>query len=141
MYMKMRQLHKKQYGFTIVELMVVIVVIGLLIAATAFAWSGWRDRAARAELKNDLTNLASAMDSRRNWSDGYPVFAPGTVFGNDSATRKVMIPSTNVTLTYRSGDTKNYCVDAVSSTRPSVQFFLRVDSSVNEKKPQPGHCS
>lgn len=47
---------KKSHAFTIVELLVVIVVIGILAAITIVSYSGITNKAISASIKNDLDN-------------------------------------------------------------------------------------
>lgn len=69
---------KKQTGFTIVELLIVIVVIGILAAITIVAYSGIQDRAQRSRISSDLRNLEHAIHLARN--DRATVL--GTITGN-----------------------------------------------------------
>lgn len=52
---------KKQSGFTIVELLVVIVVIGILASITIVTYSGIRERAQRANLQTDVAKVEDAV--------------------------------------------------------------------------------
>ena len=128
----------KQIGFTIVELLVVIVVLGILVSLSYFAFNSWRDRVAETELKSDLNGLYSAMESARNWSNGYPALAQGTVFDGNTTTKAIFTQSDNVKLTYYQGDSKTYCVDAVSKARPSISMFLSTKDG--NKEPKKGTC-
>jgi general secretion pathway protein G len=49
---------KQQSGFTIVELLIVIVVIGILAAITIVAYNGVQNRAKTAALTSDLRGAA-----------------------------------------------------------------------------------
>jgi len=49
------------YGFTIVELLVVIVVIGVLATITIISYSGVQNRAVEASLKSDLNNASKKL--------------------------------------------------------------------------------
>lgn len=60
---------KKQTGFTIVELLIVIVVIGILAGITAAAYSGIRNSARDSKVDADMHNLQKAIDLARR-SDG-----------------------------------------------------------------------
>lgn len=55
----------KQTGFTIVELLIVIVVIGILAAITIVAFNGVQDRAKASRANSDLSSLAKAIQSAR----------------------------------------------------------------------------
>lgn len=50
-------------GFTIVELLVVIVVIGVLAAITMVSYNGIQERARTAKINSDLNNLTKAIQA------------------------------------------------------------------------------
>lgn len=52
---------KKTQGFTVVELLIVIVVIGILAAITIVSFQGIQGRARTVALKSDLTNTGKKM--------------------------------------------------------------------------------
>lgn len=52
---------KKQDGFTIVELLIVIVVIGILAAITIVAFNGVQDRARQQSVMSDLQSIKKSM--------------------------------------------------------------------------------
>lgn len=49
-------------GFTIVELIIVVVVIGILAGITVVAYNGLTDRARKATLENDLKSAAKVVE-------------------------------------------------------------------------------
>lgn len=55
----------KQRGFTIVELLIVIVIIGILAAITIVAYNGIQERARAAKASSDLSSLAKAIQAAR----------------------------------------------------------------------------
>lgn len=55
-------------GFTIVELLIVIVVIGILAAITIVAYNGIQDRARSGKAKADINQLAKAMTAAKTLS-------------------------------------------------------------------------
>lgn len=57
---------QKQKGFTIVELLIVIVVIGILAAISVVAYNSVTDRANTNKISADLRNLRQAIDVARN---------------------------------------------------------------------------
>lgn len=58
-------------GFTLVELLIVVVVIGILLAILIPKWANSKDRASEAAMKSDLRNLASAQESYFYDNDTY----------------------------------------------------------------------
>lgn len=56
---------QRQSGFTIVELLIVIVIIGILAAITIVAYNGIQDRARNASIQSDLTNFAKKLETAR----------------------------------------------------------------------------
>lgn len=54
-------------GFTIVELVVVIVVMGILATITVASYGNWRERTVTNQIKSDLNGVATAMENVRNF--------------------------------------------------------------------------
>lgn len=79
----MISLRKKQTGFTIVELLIVIVVIGILAAIVITTFTGVQKRARDSERKSDLQALSSQMEVYFADNSKYPTLANM----NDSAWR------------------------------------------------------
>jgi len=65
----------KQTGFTIVELLIVIVVIGILAAITIVAYNGVQNRAYDTAVQNDLNSFANRLELTKvdSISGSYPV--------------------------------------------------------------------
>jgi len=62
-------------GFTIVELLIVIVVIGILAAITIVAFNGISGRAKVAALTSDLKSAVTKLESDKATSGAYPATA------------------------------------------------------------------
>lgn len=65
----------KKQGFTIVELLIVIVVIGILAAITIVAFNGIQNKARVATVQSDLKNAVTSLESYKvgtSASDLYP---------------------------------------------------------------------
>jgi prepilin-type N-terminal cleavage/methylation domain-containing protein len=69
----MSKAHPKQKGFTIVELLVVIVVIGILAAITIVSYTGISSKAIVASLQSDLTSSAQKLKMYYTEYGSYPV--------------------------------------------------------------------
>lgn len=63
----------KQIGFTIVELLIVIVVIAILAAITIVAYNGIQNRANDTAIQNDLKSLAKKLELYNVDNGVYPV--------------------------------------------------------------------
>lgn len=65
---------KKQIkGFTLVELIVVIAVVGILMAIILVAYPAYQTRARNNERKSDLTQLATALEAYAQRRNNYMV--------------------------------------------------------------------
>lgn len=66
-----------QKGFTIIELLVVIVVIAILVALTLPNLFSAQTRARDTERKNDLKNAQQQLESYYNDNNSYPTTSEG----------------------------------------------------------------
>ena len=102
----------QQHGFTIVELLVVIVVIGILAAITVVAYTGISQKAIVASLQSDLTNSVPKLKMYQVEHGAYPA----TLDGSNCPTGPA---DTNYCLKPSSGNTFAY-----SSSNPYSSFSL-----------------
>jgi prepilin-type N-terminal cleavage/methylation domain-containing protein len=63
---------RKQTGFTIVELLIVIVVIGILAAITIVAYNGIQDRARDVRTQSDIKNVYMIVEKYAVDNGSYP---------------------------------------------------------------------
>lgn len=64
--------HKKQTGFTIVELLIVIAIIGILAAIVIVAYNGIQARAYDASVQSDQTAISKALRRYKVLHGSYP---------------------------------------------------------------------
>ncbi|MES2630863.1 MAG: prepilin-type N-terminal cleavage/methylation domain-containing protein [Patescibacteria group bacterium] len=118
---------KRKAGFTIVELIIVIVVIGILAGIVIIAYGAWQSRLASDVVKSDLTNVVSAMENTRNFGDvGYPSAVPASIVGSN----KVTLAGGG-----RPGG-KTFCVEG-TSTATTKKFYV----SNKQVDPIEGSCT
>ena len=65
-------MHKKAYGFTIVELLIVIVVIAILAAISIVAYTGIQGRARDAQRLQDMSTIVKALEAYKVLNGNYP---------------------------------------------------------------------
>ncbi len=63
---------EQKLGFTIVELMVIIIVIGILAAMGAMYWHGVQERAFNSRIQHDMTTYESAFKLYASQEKEYP---------------------------------------------------------------------
>lgn len=103
---------KKQTGFTIVELLIVIVVIGILAAITIVAYNGIQQRAYEASLQSDLRQGAKQLALDYTLTSSYPTSLAAANSGNG------LKSSNGTTYQYSYNNNVNppsFCLAAVSS--------------------------
>jgi general secretion pathway protein G len=59
-------------AFTLVEIMIVVVIIGLMAGLVTYATSGYLDRAKRQRARSDIATYSGAVDSYYLAKGGYP---------------------------------------------------------------------
>lgn len=104
--MNAMQWAKKQSGFTIVELLIVVVVIAILAAITIVAYNGIQNRAKESVLKSDIAQAIRKLEIAKSQSASqqYP-----------SVANADLRSSTGTTLTYSPNVTTNaYCISVAN---------------------------
>lgn len=116
---------QKRTGFTIVELLIVIVVIAILAAITIVAYNGIQNRAKDASVQTELASAAKKIEVYKSQNaDAYP---PSLAVAD--------VRSSSNTLNYVYNATNNaYCL---SSSNANIQYFI---SNVTQQS-RPGTCT
>jgi len=103
-------------GFTIVELLVVIVVIGILAAITVVSYTGITTKANKAAAIQNSSSVAAAADAYFAENQSYPAaisnISDGTVKVPSTIGLKITVPSgttTPASITYIAATT-GYCI-------------------------------
>ncbi len=112
----MKKVLSIQKGFTLVELLVVVAVIGILSTLLVANFIGVRQRGRDAQRKSNLRQMQSALELYRADQAGYPTSLPacGAAFtsidGKAIYMQKVPCDPSGVSYSYTSSDTTKYTV-------------------------------
>ena len=125
-------------GFTIVELLIVIVVIGILAAIVIVAYNGIQDRSKNTKYQTDATALQKGAEAVNADLGSYPTgtdAATLTTSFNSSATFKVpsgvgvayvtAAPDDADAITAADGTTRTYSVDPCTSGGVKIFYPVR----------------
>lgn len=107
----------KQKGFTIVELLIVIVVIGILAAITIVAYNGIQQRTHQTVVQSDFSSSGKKLEEYRilNTGNAYPYNA-------------TMFVASGVKFSVKSYRYIAYCYNSASSTTFAL-VAMTIDSS------------
>jgi type IV pilus assembly protein PilA len=105
--------HMADGGFTVIEMLVLIVIVGVLLAIAVPAYLGFRDRTASSTAKS---NLRAALPAATAYREDH-----GTYRGMDSTDLLAIDPGISTTLTVTSAGRSSFCLtDTVSGRTWSV---------------------
>jgi prepilin-type N-terminal cleavage/methylation domain-containing protein len=114
---------KNNKGFTIVELLVVIVVIGILAAITIVAYSGITNRANTASIQSDLANASQQLKMYYTTYGYYP-----TAFNGSNCPSN---PTLDTSYCIKLSSGNSYSYNSVLTTSAPSTFHLTVTNTSN----------
>lgn len=112
-------MHRK-FGFTVVELLVAIVIIGVLATLTFFGWIGYTERAKTASLISDVTNASRIIEAEYSLSNSI-AYATSTSSLNGG---RGLVTSSGNTLTYTYDNNSNPAAYCVSVSNGSKSYMI-----------------
>lgn len=116
-------------GFTIVELLVVIVVIGILASITIISYSGVSKKAIEASIQSDIANAAKQLKvfQATDPNEYYPATINCAL--PDSATNKCIKSSSGLTFVYSPQNGTNPRTFTLDATKSGLTYRITNDSS------------
>lgn len=122
---------RKLSGFTIVELLIVIVVIGILAGVVIVGYSGVSKRAITASVESDGANAVKVIDMFRLEKDAYPTAINCTATTSDQV---CVTPSAGNTYSYTPSSATNPQAYRLYSTNLSTEIASYVSNTVSAPK-------
>lgn len=113
----MTSLNNKQRGFTIVELLIVIVVIGILAALVVTTFTGIQQKARNTERQTDIKAIHGQIEAYYAQNGSYP--ALGTSGSNDGINDA----------TWRATNMKGLDADALKDPKGTTQELAATSSA------------
>ena len=133
---------RAESGFTIVELLIVIVVIGILAAIVIVAYNGIQDRSRNTRYQTDAQSLVKVAEAINADTGSYPAgdaasFNASTVASlpqNVSVTLVTTAPTNNAAfntaaITAADGNPRTYTVDSCGGAGLKIYYPVRGGSA------------
>lgn len=119
----------QQSGFTIVELLIVIVVIGILAAISIVAFNGVLRKANVATIESDLSNAVKTLKSAEVTNGTFP---------NDSSSVRA---SSGVTYQYSVNTSANPQTFCITATKGTLSYYITQAGGKTTEGACPGHVA
>lgn len=118
-------LNRNKFGFTIVELLIVIVIIGILAAISIVAYSGITSRAVAASVESDLANASKKIKMFYAENSVYPTSISDCP--SPSSQNLCLKPSSGNSFSYSPIGSSNFYLKSTNTN--GVSYYTNNDSS------------
>lgn len=130
-----RPIIESSHGFTIVELLIVIVVIGILAAVTIVAFNGITQRAVIAIISGDLSSASKRL--KLDQVDLSGAFPPSAAAANSGLGLQASPGNTYQYSVNNSANPGSFCL---TGTNNSTSYFITQDGGTPTVGACPGHA-
>jgi general secretion pathway protein G len=120
---KVRKFLRGEQGFTLVEMMVVLVIIAVLIAGGITYYLGYISRAKITKADGDIATIQASLESYYAQNQAYPTTSADLTAAGCSATMVTLGIITGVPYVYSvDGTGANYCVATAVTVDPTKDY-------------------
>jgi type IV pilus assembly protein PilA len=112
---------RNEKGFTLIELMIVIAIIGILAAIAIPQFSAYRARSYNAAAMSDVRNLMTAQEAYFVDFDKYATAAAGSANAETAFANYGYVPSAGVVTGAITGTTTGYTIANTENTSAGDQ--------------------
>ena len=120
--------HKKEKGFTLIELMIVIAIIGILAAIAIPQFSAYRQRSYNSAAQADLKNAATAQEAYFVDNSTY-----ASAIGDLAGTTYGFYTTEKVTTSVLGATNEGYTMESYHSAGNKTYFLEGPGGSVAER--------
>ena len=125
---------RERKGFTLVEIMIVVVIIGLLAAMALPAFRRMRERTQASRLANDFQKYSAAFQQYNMENGGWPPMAAAGVIpvGMESYLKATFTQPTPLGGNFMWGGTNGILRVAITGTPATDAVFRQVDALLDD---------
>jgi len=127
--MRLQNIKKDQKGFTIVELLIVIVVIGILAAITIVAFNGIQNRAKDTKSSELANQLRGKVASWQAVKGAYPTQAQITAGLDDTDAKEAKIDAGLLSNIYTGSTAVTNTAKQIAADGPLVSYQVCTDGA------------
>ena len=120
-------------AFTVIELLVVILIIGILVGFSFPAFQGVLERAKKVQAKNDVTQIVTAVNAFYTEYGKYPLVTADTVYGPGGTSSADLFYSLRAVALGA-----NALVNGVPAVNPRAIVFISPPDAKNPANPRSG---
>lgn len=129
-----KAMDEKEQGFTLVELLVVVIIIGILAAIAIPVFLNQRKSAVDAGIKSDLRTVANEVETQFINTQAYPATATSSAKAITIGGTTVTISNANTTVVYTNDGDGTYTITG-RNTAQGTGLLYTYDSAAGGLNP------